>query len=500
VIPMSLKHLTYDYNNPVDALAEYSRSRGNRTFIIDESGRSMTYGEFYDYAARLANALGRLGVGYGDRVGIVMSNSIESAASLFAVWFLGAAAVLIDPLTISEDLDYQLTDSSPKVVIADKAVIEREGNVLSKFKVIGVGVSGEGILNLSDLISTSTAGLKPVSIKGDDVGLIYYYAGIAGRTMQVWHKYASLYSGPYAFGEAVGLGNNDVVLVVAQLSHILGLTEFLSALVRGSRAIIVKHFDTNDTPGVIRKYGVTVFAGVPLMFDQLLNNKNLDPRDLSSLKIALSAAAPLAPSTQLGFYQRFNVPLVQFYGLTEAFVLTLQPLQYKDVTGTVGTAIPDVELKIVDPQNPARELKTGEVGELAVRAPWVMKGYSDPEDTKKAFYGDWLLTGDLMVMDERGLLYFRGVKKRMIKYKGYPIFPRDLEIILMKHPAVKETFVTGEQSEDSSIGQIPVAYVVVKDEYRGKVSEKELIDFVNSKVAFYKKLRKVYLVDKLPIK
>ena len=496
--PMAFKDLVYNYDNPVDVLINYSRTHGNSVFIVDEYDRSITYGEFYDYTMRLANALSKLGVGYGDKVCIVMSNSIELAASLFATWSLGASTVLIDPLTISEDLDYQLTDSSPRVVIADKAVIEREAKVLSRFKVIGVGSSVEGMLNLNDLVSTSTAEFKPASVKGDDVGLIYYYAGIAGRTMQVWHKYSSLYLGPYAFGEAIGLGQDDIVLVVAQLSHILGLTEFLSAFLRGSRVVIARHFDANETPSLIKRYGVTVFAGVPLMFDQLLNNKNLDPRDLSSLRIALSAAAPLAPSTQLGFYQRFGVPLVQFYGLTEAFVLTVQPLRYRDVTGTVGSAIPGVELKIVDPKNPARELGVGEVGELMVRAPWVMKGYSDPEETRKAFYNGWLLTGDLMMMDEKGLLYFRGVKKRMIKYKGYPIFPRDLEVILMRHPAVKAVLVTGEQSEDPSIGQIPVAYVVVKDEYRGRVSEKELMDFVNSRVAFYKKLRKVYFVDELP--
>ncbi len=195
------------------------------------------------------------------------------------------------------------------------------------------------------------------------------------------------------------------------------------------------------------------------------------------------------------------MPLVQFYGLTEAYVLTVQPIKYKDVTGTVGSAIPGAELKIVDPNDPSKELGVGSVGELAAKAPWVMKGYSDPDDTRRAFHNGWLLTGDLMVMDDKGLLYFRGVKKRMIKYKGYPIFPRDLEIILMKHPAVKETYVTGEQAEDPSIGQLPVAYVVLHDEYRGgKVSDKELIDFVNSRVAFYKKLRKVYFVDRLPIK
>ncbi|WP_084019796.1 class I adenylate-forming enzyme family protein [Vulcanisaeta thermophila] len=491
--------LKYPFDNPVEALREYRASSPNRVFLVDDEGRSLTYGDLYEESARLASAMQGLGVGKGDRVGVVMSNGVELVNILFATWTLGATAVVIDPLTISEDLDYQLSDASPKVVFVDPQVMERERGVLSRFNTVVTG-SCANCLTYSDLLNRgSVGGLKTEYVNPrDDVGLIYYYAGIASRTEQVWHTFYGLFTGPYAFGEALNLGEDDVVIVTAQLAHILGLTEFLAAFLRGSRVVLVRHFDVKLVPSLVSKYGVTVFAGVPLMFDQLLNNNELDPKTLSTLRIALSAAAPLPPQTQLGFYQRFGVPLVQFYGLTEAFVLTLQPLSYREVTGTVGSPIPDVEVKIVDPRNPGRELGVGEVGELMVKAPWVMKGYSDPEDTRRAFYNGWLLTGDLMVMDERGLLYFRGVKKRMIKYKGYPIFPRDLEVILMKHPAVKEVYVTGEQAENPSIGQIPVAYVVLKEEYRGKVSEGELMDFVNSRVAFYKKLRKVYFVDKLP--
>ena len=493
--------LNYPHQNPIDALLEYLRSRPNDVLLIDEHGLSLTYEELYNKSAKLANSLSRLGINYGDRIAIMMGNSVEAIISLFAAWMLGAATVMIDPLTISEDLDYQLSDSIPRVIITDKSVIERESTVLSKYRVISIDTAKENVLSFQDLLSAgSLIGFKPVEVKEDDVGLIYYYAGIAGRTMQVWHTYSSLYSGPYAFGEAIGLDHNDSVLVVAQLSHILGLTEFMSAFVRGARALIAKRFDAKDTPELIHRYGVTVFAGVPLMFDQILNNKDLSSGMLSSLRLTLSAAAPLSQSTQLGFYQRFGVPLVQFYGLTEAYVLTVQPIKYKDVTNTVGSAIPGSELKIVNPNDPSRELGIGEVGELTAKAPWVMKGYSDPEDTRRAFYNGWLLTGDLMTMDDKGLLYFKGVKKRMIKYKGYPIFPRDLEIMLMKHPAVKEVYVTGEQADDPSIGQLPVAYVVLHDEYRGKITDKDLIDFVNSRVAFYKKLRKVYFVDRLPTK
>lgn len=226
--------MNYQYQNPIETLLDYLRNRPNDVFLVDESGASLTYNELYNKASKLAGSLSRFDVSRGDRVAIIMSNSMEAVISLFATWILGASAVLIDPLTISEDLDYQLSDSAPKVVIADKSVIEREIAVLSKYRVVGVGVSGQGILSFQELLSNvPSTDFKPVEVRSDDVGLIYYYAGIAGRTMQVWHTYFSLYSGPYAFGEAIGLNPKDSVLVVAQLSHILGLTELMSAFVRG---------------------------------------------------------------------------------------------------------------------------------------------------------------------------------------------------------------------------------------------------------------------------
>jgi len=177
--------------------------------------------------------------------------------------------------------------------------------------------------------------------------------------------------------------------------------------------------------------------------------------------------------------------------MTETWVLTYQPLTAKEVKGTVGAPIADVDVKVVNPDDPSEERGTGEVGELLVKAPWLMEGYEDAEETKKAFHSGWLRTGDLLMMDERGLLYFRGVRKRMIKYKAYPIFPRDLEVLLMRHEAVQQAYVYGEP--DPEVGERPVAKVVLRP---GKsTTEQELLDFVNSRVAFYKRLHRVYIVS-----
>ncbi len=150
-----------------------------------------------------------------------------------------------------------------------------------------------------------------------------------------------------------------------------------------------------------------------------------------------------------------------------------------------------VEIKIV--KDDGKEAGLNETGELWVKAPWLMLGYSDTQETAKVFKDGWLKTGDLVSVDENGLLYFKGVKKRMLKFKGYPIFPRDLEEILKKHPNVVDAKVVGEDA--GNLGQQPVAKVVVKEK-RENLAE-ELLNFVNSRVAFYKKLKRVDIVDKI---
>ncbi|MCS6788286.1 MAG: fatty acid--CoA ligase family protein, partial [Aigarchaeota archaeon] len=201
----------------------------------------------------------------------------------------------------------------------------------------------------------------------------------------------------------------------------------------------------------------------------------------------------LPPDLQREFVAKFRCPLVQAYGLTEGLIVTMQPLEESDAVGTIGRPFPGVDVRVI--KEDGTPALSGEVGELYVRSPCLMMGYSDPSDTAMALSEGWLRTGDLVLYDERGLFYFVGVKKRMIKYKGYPVFPRDLEEILKRHPAVERALVVGEP--DPEVGERPVARVVLKREYVGRVSPEELMEFVNRKVAAYKKLRAVTFVEAL---
>lgn len=487
-------------------LLESAKSRPSACAIVQaESGTCYTYEALVDVAKSIAAWLQGRGAGRGVQVLFSAFNTVEAVAGLFGVWLSGAEAVMVDPLTTSEDLRFQLEGRDMELAVVSPEFYSRESSVLSEAGVEDVLVLGymeptrateaPRVYGLNEALAQSR-GWREESVKPrEDVSTVFYYSGIAGRTMQTLHTHYGAVSSTIAYTEMLRLGEPIRSLVVAPITHILGLQAgLLVSLYSGGAAVLMRRWNSPLALNAMIKWGVNYLPGAPMMHEALL--KEIRDRGLRpSLKLGVSGGAPLKPETQEEYQRVTGAPLVQIYGMTETWVLTFQPTNLSHVKGTVGIPLPDVDVRIVDPENPTRELGVGEAGELLVKAPWIMKGYEDEGETRAVFVDGWLRTGDLLAMDENGLLYFRGVRKRMIKYKAYPIFPRDLEIILEKHPAVRKALVEGEPHPE--YGQIPVAKVVLEEEYRGKVTPDEIMEYVNSRVAFYKKIRRVEIVDKL---
>ena len=475
--------------------------------LISSSGKRMTYRELSSLSRSIANSLRKMGVSKGDAVALVAYNSVELIAAFFGCVRSGAAAVMIDPATLSEDLKFQLEDSRSRVVVADSAVLERE---LETFKEAGVervllldwdrGPRGDGVKvkGLSELVSEQPLVSEEVRVDPTkDPAIVFYYAGIAGRTEQVLHSQAAPLRCAEVLAKVLRLPRGENTMLIVPLQHVLGLIQVLIHLSSGGSVTVLERkgggFDEMQVVEVAGRFGVNSIWSAPTLYIRLVNRAG-EVRLPSSIRYCSSGGGYLPPEVQRAFMETFGVPLVQGYGLTEGWVVTYQPLEMSDRLGTIGLPLPGVEYRIV--RDDGTEVRNpGEVGELHVRSPWIMLGYSDPRDTERAIVDGWLRTGDLVSVDETGLLYFRGVKKRMIKYKGYPIFPRDLEEILKRHPAVKEALVKGEP--DPEVGERPVGFVVLREGYDGKVSEEELMGFVNSKVAGYKKLRALRIVRSL---
>ncbi|MEB3816688.1 MAG: acyl--CoA ligase [Desulfurococcales archaeon] len=504
-VPTSLEYPEAPAYQPV--LEQASQSPERCAVAQAETGTCLTYEKLATLARGVAAWLQGRGVGPGSQVLYSAFNTVEAAAGLIGVWMSGGAAVLVDPLTTSEDLRFQLEGRNIRVAVASPEFYERERSVLAEAGVEDVLVltgyyegGSPRVSPLGEALTLSGSWREPSLKPREDVGVVMYYSGIAGRTMQTLHTHFAVVSSTMALTTMLQLGRPPTSLVVAPLTHILGLQAgLLSSLYYGGTAVLMRRWNPTIALSSSASWRVNYLSGAPMMHEALLAEAK--SRGLPtgwSLELGVSGGAPLKPEVQEEYPRVLKAPLVQLYGMTETWVVTFQPKHLAHVKATVGIPLPDVDAKIVDPERPTRELGIGEVGELLIKAPWLMKGYEDEEETRKAFVGEWIRTGDLMVMDENGLLYFRGVRKRMIKYKAYPIFPRDLEIMLESHPAVEKAYVYGEPHPD--YGHLPAAKVVLKPEYKGMVTPEELMDYVNKRVAFYKKLRKLEIVDKLPNK
>ncbi|MGC9134801.1 class I adenylate-forming enzyme family protein [Caldisphaera sp.] len=433
-------------------------------------------------------------------------NTIDAVIGLLGIMKSNNIAVLVDPLTISEDLKMEVEDKNIKFSFVSWQFYEREAKTLKELGIeqslvldgqVKESEETPKVIYFKDILSKNFTTHEKTIDNLENTSVIMYYAGIAGRTLQTYHSYKGLSYAVQALSKTVSFDFKPNSLVIAPITHVLGLqVSLLVPLFNEGTAIMLQRWDPKIVKNSIKNLNINFMSAAPMSFDSLIDEITQSNESFkNTIKLGISAGAPLKPETQEKFVKIFDAPLVQSYGMTESWVVTYQPKEFSYVKNTLGLPIYGAEVKIVDPTDPEKVVNKGETGELLVKAPWLMKGYEDNEETKKAFHNDYLKTGDLVSEDDKGFLYFKGVKKRMLKYKAYPIFPKDIENVLLRHEAVKSAYVYGEKDPD--VGDLPVAKVILKEEYKNKIKEEDLINYVNSKVAFYKKIRKVYFVDSL---
>jgi long-chain acyl-CoA synthetase len=338
-----------------------------------------------------------------------------------------------------------------------------------------------------------------VQIHDDDPCVILYTSGTTGRPKGVILTHRNLYSNAKAaallaneFAAASTLERTG--LIVLPLSHAFGFTMLQSAYLTGERSVLLPYFDPKLVFEAIEKYQVTHFTGVPAMFHALLNHPDADQYDLSSLTICISGSAPLPTTTIQAFAEKFNCPIFEGYGLSEAApVVTAPRLNDPVKIGSVGRPLPGVEVRVVDEND--QPLPPGEVGELVVRGPNITKGYHNlPDETSKVLKNGWLYTGDMARIDEDGYVFIVDRKKDVIIRGGFNIYPRDLEELLLQHPAVAEAAVIGIPSE--AMGEEVMAYVVKRP--KAEVTEAELIAYCQERLAKYKTPRYIKIVGHMP--
>ena len=314
--------------------------------------------------------------------------------------------------------------------------------------------------------------------------------------------HSNLLSNALAFATWIqGTEAKETFLTALPLFHIYGMTTSMTVPISlAAKMVLLPKFEPAKVLQAIEKHRVSVFCGVPTMYQALLANPELGKYDLTSIRVCISGASSLPPQVQKQFMQVTGGLLAEGYGLTEASPVThCSPVDRSMRTvkvGSIGLPLPDTEAKIVDVETGEKTLGQGERGELAVKGPQVMKGYwHKPQETALVLRDGWLLTGDIACMDADGYFYITDRKKDLIKTKDYSVYPRELEDVLYEHPAVKLCAVVGKP--DALAGEVPKAFIVLKEGMAA--SADEIMSFVNGKVAPYKAIREVEFRKELPI-
>lgn len=418
----------------------------------------------------------------------------------------------MNPIYTSDEIGYILNNGDVKVVIAlDLAIplVEKLHTFLPKIEhyvfcettptsniesKIGTLSGYSKMKSFSSVIAEGEVTFNGPDLNDDDIAIILYTSGTTGKPKGAMLTHKNLYSNAKDVSEYLKMNPDDKVVTVLPMFHVFCLTVALNApLLSGATLLIAPKFSPREIFDLVKEHQGSVFAGVPTMYNFLLQYPDGNPDDLKSLRLCISGGASLPVALLKNFEQKFKVVISEGYGLSEASPVTcFNPLDRPRKPGSIGTSILRVENKILNELG--EEVPVGEVGELVVRGPNVMKGYYKmPEETAAAIRNGWLYTGDLARMDEDGYFYIVDRKKDLILVGGYNVYPREVEEVIYNHPDVVEVAVLG--IPDPNLGESVKAFVVSK---KPELTTEQLLDYCSEHLAKYKIPSSIEFIDELP--
>ncbi len=476
--------------------------------VVDiAKGRRYTYEQWEKEVNRLANALLEAGVQKGDRVSTVLYNTLELGTAFFACAKIGAVFNPINFRLKSKEIAYILEDAMPKVVLFEKAVEPQVTDIHDQFPHISFWYIDDDTpsyaANYHVLVSNAQAAAPSIDVSENDIYAMMYTSGTTGRPKGVMHRHRDMIEQSMVCNAVMRIRDTDRGLVSAPMFHCAELhCCFLPRVHAGATNVILHHFDPKLALKTIEQERITLLFAAPTMWNMLLQ-ENVSDYDLSSLRLGLYGAAPMAPVLVKECQERLGIQLIQAYGMTEMGPAVTFLLEDEQLTkaGSAGRACLNHEIRVVRPRedgpsDPDEVLPPGEVGEIIMRGPCMMVGYYNREEaTEKAMYKGWYHSGDLGYIDEDGYLYVADRVDDMIISGGENVYPREVEDVLYEHRGVLDVAVVGEP--DEKWGEKVVAFVVKKDP---DVTAEELEQFCKNsdRLAPYKRPRAYYFVDALP--
>jgi len=455
--------------------------------------RGITYSELDKLVSLVSSGLRSFKLGSGERVSILMENCPEYIISYFAILRTGGVAVPVNTMLTPDEISYILNDSGSKVLIYGDGLSDRVEMIEGKCQNVRM-VHFNDIPRIETDIDMDKDG-------GDGIAVLLYTSGTTGFPKGVMLTHANLISNADSCMKVMDISHNDRILLFLPLFHSFSFTVCVILPIYAGATIVllpsVKPF--SRVINAIFKERITFFIGVPTIYN-ILSRKRIPfflryvVRYLLKIKACISGAAPLPPETTHEFEKRFNVPLLQGYGLTEASpVVSVNPLKGIRKPESVGPPIPGVEVAVVDENG--KRLPIGEVGELIVKGPNVMRGYFNNEDaTRETIKDGWLYTGDMARIDKDGYIYIVDRKKDLIIVDGMNIYPREVEDVVLKISAVDECAMVG--IPDGRGSEVTVLFVKPKEGY--EVGDKEIRGYLKRHIAGFKIPRRIIITDTLP--
>ena len=465
----------------------------------------LTYTELRDAAKKFADALVGLGVESGDKVALMVPNVPQFAIAYYGILNVGASVVPLNVLLKGSEVSYHLGDSDAVVFVAWEGFLEEarkgyeEAERCEKLIVVeepdGEGVP-EGTYGFDELLANNPAGYEMARTMPEDTAVVIYTSGTTGRPKGAELSHFNMfYNAICNADKLLGLREDDVEIAVLPLFHIFGQTCVMNASIyAGNTVVLVPRFEPDTVLKVIQKAGVTIFTGVPTMYQYLLRHPDLDKYDTTSLRLGVSGGAAIPLEVLKAVEERFGMVVLEGYGLSETSPTTcFNRSTGQRKAGSIGLPIWGIEARVVDEDD--EEVARGERGELVVKGHNVMKGYyKNPEATEEAMRGGWFHTGDMATMDEDGFIFIVDRMKDMIVRGGYNVYPREIEEVLYEHEAVVEAAVIGVPHEE--LGEEVRAVVALKQ--GESATEEEIVAFAKERVTAYKYPRSVIFMDDLP--